>query len=132
MSYRVEVIERDGRTSMSVQTPEGLLIAPVCLSLPADDEDYRLMLDDFAGAMQAARDRREGVTVAQPTSSPATVDVWWDEKGPTARARVFREEGSPLGEALELAEVPFARLSARLQEIVRTRFVELFGKDEGA
>ena len=131
MPYRVEVIERDGHTIICVRTPEGLSIAPVSVGL-INSEEYRAMMADFAGAMQAARDRREGVTVARPPSSPATVDVWWDEKGPTARARVFREEGSPLGEALELAEVPFARLSARLQEIVRPRFVELFGKDEGA
>ena len=131
MSYRVEVIERDGHTIIWVRTPEGLSIAPVSVGL-INSEEYRAMMDDFAGAMQAARDRRNGAPVGRPEPRPATVEVWWDERGPTARERVFQTEGSPPDEARALSEVPFGRLSPRLQGIVRARFEALGGKGEGA
>ena len=108
-----------------ILTPEGLLIAPVCLSGFTNLDDYKAMSQDFADALQAARNRREGVVApdTRPTF-PGSVDLetFWNRQTATVRVRFFREAGNPEDDAGRLAEVPFAKLSQRLRDLIRAEF----------
>lgn len=125
MTYRVEITETEpGFFSMGVRTPEGLRIAPVLEGSVPDIEVYRAMLQDFAEALQAARDWREGVrpgTRPDP-SPPTTAEAWWEQQSPARRTRLFRDASIPEAEARALAEVSYANLSARLKDLILARF----------
>lgn len=116
MIYRVVEPERG---VFRVETPEGLLMDPLLGATVGDPARARAALDDVALALQIARNLGALLRPPEPeVIVPLTTATRWDGLVASARERVFLDAGSPPSEAIELAGVPYVRLSDRLKSIV--------------